>query len=375
MLIHALDDSAISKTSGGTLNNVQQAIVCGVCLESDVNRKSLFDFDKGEIEKIKKELTKLREFVNSEMFGKVSFLPYAQRLPKAFKKNNIKYDVSNESMKKFTKGLILNETKKIEKFLKDYKSVFEHSHYLEDSSKLINDVLNELKKIEADVKAGRKTLEDFDELANMYGCAAGGTKMGYCKFNFFLRYRHFKSMSPQQYADMCKKVKTLRDGLVARSGQLNEEDITLYRYTDINGVIGMLSGSGVISKDWNNKLYSKMKKKYELEGKTYTMEEHYKVLREKTMELLDKKPVISDRAFLSTSRSETATSKFGSTKLIINGKKGTVRAGDISKLSGHPQQQEVLFAPSQKFRVKVAQDTTLVKRASRPCFEIELETI
>lgn len=369
------DDSAILKTGGGTLNNVQKAII-GFCIEdANTNYKSIFDFHKNEIDDLKKRLQYLKKFVNSENFGDNS--RYDDMLEISFKRNHIKYDVSNESLKKFTRNLINNEIKKIEKLLADYNYVFKYSKDLENSQKFINNVLKELKKIESDVRVGKKSIEDFDELANMYGCAAGGRKIGYEQFNKFLREKHFKSTSPKYYADMCKKVSILRAGLIKRSKELNKSDITLYRYTNIYGIAGMLAGSGIVSSNWLDQQWDKFENQYKCKGKAFSEKDYNEMLAGEIMKLLIKKPIISDKAFLSTSLSEKATSEFGPTKLIIHGRKGKIYGADISKLSGHPSQQEILFIPNQKFRVLKAKDISYTNLGYLfpPCFEIELETI
>lgn len=375
MAKYALDDSA-RFTSGGTLNKIQKAII-GVCIKDlSVMPKSICDFNKDEIGDIEDGLKNLKDFINSEEFGG-GYYSYNSLLEDSFEKNSIQYDVSNESKKKSTKRLILIEITKIEKLLKDYAFVFKYSQDLEDSKKFIDKILSELKKV--------KVIEDFEDLITDY------TADDYKKFNNFLRKRNFRNVSPKDYAEMCKKIKVLKDGLIKRKMSVNENGLTLYRHTSLNGIIGMLSGSGVVPKNWlrlqkkqfeekckredkNIQEDEAKKKETDKEKKERRTKEYNKMLAGKILTFLNKKPVISDRAFLSTSYSETSTNDFGENKLVINCEPGTIRGTDVTDLSRASEEEEVLFVPNQRFKVTRATDTSN-DFLSPPCFEITLKTI
>lgn len=66
---YALDDSSISKTSGGILNKIQKAII-GACLKDPtVMPKSICDFNKDEIGDIEDGLSDLKTSVSSTDFA------------------------------------------------------------------------------------------------------------------------------------------------------------------------------------------------------------------------------------------------------------------------------------------------------------------
>lgn len=254
---------------------------------------------------------KLKETRKKELF---------ERMEEPCKKFKTTFDISTPENEKFMVTLLESRAKELIKLIDEYLQ--EAKQKEKDTEAYLDKALAKLKEC--------KTLKTFDQLAKSYGCGAGG--FGHSEYNDFLRLGRFY-MDPKSYANYIEKVAALRKG-IAENDFLADKDITLYRRTDFKALGSLFAQCHCIPKnffDWRKELSPDYCKLAEILNK--------------------KKPIISDPAFLSTSKSPSGTQGFGDNELIIKVKKGTAIGADITKFSGHPDQEEVLLVPSQKLKV------------------------
>ncbi len=376
---------------------------------------SFFDLDKTQIASLKGSLPLLRD---------MSFNLSNRELLRACELHGITYDAKSSSARRLIENSLQIAAKHIVQLLSTYETVIQ-SKDLEDSEKFIREIIKEFDETARMVKEGKATPEAFEKLAADYGCNASGN-VGFEQFNSFLRENSFKDTDPRTYAWMFNKINSLRKALLGNSVPINEginkKPLTLYRHTNLIGLVGVLKDSMLVPKNFEEKFtekYSKIleqrceaeiserKKKIEqlkkqvdnkktdnpfdpikaeisilereIEGyerrlgedfDVYTnYDEDFRAAFTKELDnILDKKPYIHDKAFWSTSASEKAAAGFGNEKFVIKCKAGTVKAGDISSYSGHPNQFEHLFVPGAIFKV------TAYKHDAMLNYTITLET-
>ena len=276
---------------------------------------------------------KLKEACKKELF---------ERMEETCKKFKTTFDISTPENEKFTVILLENRAKELLKLIDKYLQEAEQKE--KDTEAYLDKALAKLKEC--------KTLETFDQLAHSYGCGKGG--FGYSEYNDFLRKGRFY-MDPKSYARYIEKVAALRKG-IAEHNFLADKDITLYRRTNFEALGSLFAQCHCIPKNF--------------------FDERKELVPDycKLAEILNKKkPIISDPAFLSTSKSPSGTQGFGDNELIIKVKKGTAIGADITEISGHLDQEEVLLVPSQKLKVinAIAED----KYGPLDHITINLETI
>ena len=244
-----------------------------------------------------------------------------EHMEKSCKKFKTTFDISTPKKEKFTIKLLECRAKELLKLIKEYQK---------ESKQKKKDVEAYLDKALAALEKYKTVKSPFKELARGYGCNSNG--WGYCQYNEFLRKHSLKD--PEGHAMYLSKVADLTKGIV-ENNFLADKDITLYRYTRFDALANQLVSCKCLDKSKATELLENMLPDYSELAKT----------------LSEKKPTISDPAFLSTSKSPTATAGFGSIKLEIKVKKGTAIGADITRFSGHPEQQEVLLVPNQKLKV------------------------
>lgn len=278
---YSADDMKFAPQGGEKLNNIHKALLSYYLQESHGfgqapsfmdSYKSIFDFDKNDIATLKRQLPDATrpltaDFINSDL---EFFFDYY----------DVHLDMASDEQKKVSLGIVkiaiadirkmvqnyeetLGELKELRvgegKELKKFESI--RSNDLENSQDAIQKILKRFEQL-----AKSQDLEEFEELAQMYGCATdrhGNLSMGFRQFNEFLRNRHFKKASPAQYAYMFNRIDALRKGLLKNSKSLNDKEFTLYRYTSLDGVFGMLRDSMLVDKTWEKRVEDKFNKQHD----------------------------------------------------------------------------------------------------------------
>lgn len=314
------------------LENIDKALLeaaCGGFWIINENTATLQDLDRrsyalGYINLLYKFRDGLITYFYNGKLKEISKKKLFEQMEKSCKKFKTTFDISTPKKEKFTIKLLECRAKELLKLINKYQE--ETKQREKDTEAYFSKASAALEKHKGVIK------KPFQEVARSYGSNANG--WGYCQYNEFLRRHGHDLLDPKGYALGVSKVADLTKGIV-ENNFLADKDITLYRYTRFDALANQLVSCKCLDKSKATELLENMLPDYSELAKT----------------LSEKKPTISDPAFLSTSKSPTATAGFGNIKLEIKVKKGTAIGADITRFSGHPEQQEVLLVPNQKLKV------------------------